>query len=102
MKRKFGLVSLIAVFLLSFIIASHGESYELNESVTAKAVIAVKWYGVGKRALEGLAGIKKVETGWHGIFEVNRIYYDPSKITIDEMVKVLKKAKTFIKVIRIR
>jgi hypothetical protein len=50
---------------------------------------------VGKRALEGLKGVKKVERGFKNFKEINRVFYDPALITIEEMEEALKKAQTY-------
>jgi copper chaperone CopZ len=50
---------------------------------------------VGKRALEGLDGVKKVKSGFKNGREINRVTYNPSLITIEEMVDALKDAKTY-------
>lgn len=54
---------------------------------------------MGKAALEGLDGIKKVTNGWRDLAEINTVYYDPQKITVKEMEKILKKAGTYKKTI---
>ena len=50
---------------------------------------------MGKGALEGLKGVKKVEKGFRGFKETNTVYYDPASITIREMEEALKKAGTY-------
>ena len=50
---------------------------------------------MGKAALEGLPGINKVTRGWHKSREINTVAYDPTVITVDEMITVLKRAGTF-------
>ncbi|MFC1822533.1 hypothetical protein ACFL9T_07485 [Thermodesulfobacteriota bacterium] len=50
---------------------------------------------MGKTALEGLKGVKKVEKGFKDLKEINRIYYDPALITAEEMEDALKRAKTY-------
>jgi hypothetical protein len=50
---------------------------------------------VGKEALEGLEGVEKLETGFSGLREINRAYYNPEKITVKEMIEALKKAGTY-------
>jgi hypothetical protein len=55
---------------------------------------------VGKAALEGRNGIRKVTRGWKGMREINTVYYDPSEITIEEMEKALKKSGTYIETIK--
>jgi copper chaperone CopZ len=51
---------------------------------------------VGKAALYGLEGVKSVQSGFKDRKEANTVIYDPEKITIEEMEKVLKKAGTYI------
>jgi hypothetical protein len=55
---------------------------------------------VGKAALVGSEGVKKVTRGWRGSTEINTVYYDPSKITVEEMEEVLKRAGTYRKTFR--
>jgi hypothetical protein len=50
---------------------------------------------VGKAALEGLRGIKKVEKGFEDFKEINRVYYDPALISIEKMEEALKRAETY-------
>jgi hypothetical protein len=54
---------------------------------------------VGKAALEGLNGVKKVTSGWKGLMEINTVTYDRTVITIEEMEEALKKARTYRKTI---
>jgi len=51
---------------------------------------------VGKAALDGLPGVKKIERGFHNFKEINTVYYDPSLITVAEMEQILKKSGTYI------
>jgi hypothetical protein len=50
---------------------------------------------VGKAALEGLKGVKKVERGFRNFKEINRVYYDPALISVEEMESALKRAGTY-------
>jgi copper chaperone CopZ len=50
---------------------------------------------VGKAALEGLQGVKKVEKSFRDFKEINTVHYDPAKITVEEMEEALKKAQTY-------
>jgi len=50
---------------------------------------------VGKAALEGLDGVVKVTKGFKNFKEINTVYYDPQRITVEEMINVLKSAGTF-------
>lgn len=45
--------------------------------------------------MERLPGVKKVEKGFHGFREINTVFYDPAKVTVDEMERALKKAGTY-------
>jgi hypothetical protein len=40
---------------------------------------------VGAAALEGRSGVLSVEKGWRGASEVNRVVYDPEKVTVEQM-----------------
>jgi len=40
-----------------------------------------------------------VKKGWRGLKEVNRVVYDPEKISIGQMEKLLRSAGTYIKTI---
>lgn len=50
---------------------------------------------MGKAALEGLHGVKKVDKGFRNFKEINTVYYDPAIITVEEMEEALKKAQTY-------
>ena len=50
---------------------------------------------MGKAALEGLKGVKKVERGFKDFKEINTAFYDPTLITIEEMEEALKRAQTY-------
>ena len=70
-----------------------------QEKGTAKVVFKVKCYDEGKAALQGLKGIKKIETGFHYIHETDTVYFDPMMITVEEMETALKKAGTYVETI---
>jgi len=71
-----------------------------EEKGTSKVVFKVKCYDEGKAVLQGMKGIKKIETGFHYIYETDTVYFDPTKITIEEMENSLKKAGTYVETIR--
>jgi len=50
---------------------------------------------VGVAALEGQPGILSVEKGWRRFKEVNRVVYDPAKISIERMEQHLREAGTY-------
>jgi len=51
---------------------------------------------VGKTALEGLNGVKKVTRGFRGFREINTVTYDPGVIHPEQMVAALQEAGTYI------
>ena len=51
---------------------------------------------MGKAALAGLKGVKKVERGFKDSREINTVHYDPSLITVEEMKRALKGAGTYL------
>ena len=71
-----------------------------KDDTEAKVTFAVGWFDVGKEALERLEGVKKVEKGFYKSMEINTVYYDPSKVTIEEMENALKKAGTYKKTLK--
>ena len=73
-------------------------SVNLPSAVAAdsKATFTVQWYDVGQDALEGLKGVEKVEKGWRGSREINTVYYDSEKITIQDMEAALKESGTYV------
>jgi len=46
--------------------------------------------------LERLPGVVRVEKGFFKSSEIDRVYYDPAKITVNEMENALKKAGTYL------
>ncbi len=95
--RKF-LILLFAVVFVSVTFVSVGMSAtdSVNDNPGIKTVtFGVTCYDVGKAALDGLAGIKKVTRGWKDFMEVNTVWYDPSVIGIKEMEDALRKADTY-------
>ena len=86
-------LSLSILFLL--MIGFENTESHANEAELAQATFYVYWYDVGKAALEGLNGVKKVKSGWQDSKEINTVFYDPHEITIKEMEAALKKAKTY-------
>ena len=50
--------------------------------------------------MERLPGVKRVEKGLSDSREINTVFYDPSKVTVEEMEKALKQAKTHRETVR--
>lgn len=57
---------------------------------------------MGKRALEGLKGVKKVKRGFRWTKEINTVHFNPELITVEEMEKALKDARTYVGTVRTR
>jgi len=92
-KLVFILVNVLLLCLTSAI------SSDQQPVADARVIFHVAWYDVGKTALEGLNGIKKVEKGiqrnklWFK--EINTVVYDPQLVTIEEMKGALQEAGTY-------
>ena len=86
-------LSLSILFLL--MIGFENMESNAGEAELVQTTFYVYWYDVGKAALEGLDGVKKVKSGWQDSKEINTVLYDPHEITIEEMEVALKKAKTY-------
>ena len=84
----------LAIVLLLWLGFGDMESHA-DEAPLSKTTFYVYWYDVGKAALVELDGVKKVKNGWHNRKEINTVYYDPSKVTMEEMEAALKKAHTY-------
>ena len=50
---------------------------------------------MGKAALDGLPGVKRVDTGFHGGREINTVLFDPAEISVEDMVNALTAAGTY-------
>jgi copper chaperone CopZ len=50
---------------------------------------------VGKAALEGLAGVLEVTSGFRNSREINTVTYEPDRISVNKMVEALKRAGTY-------
>ncbi len=98
----FGLIPAVAGMVGNAVfspISGKGTAFA-EEKGTSKVVFKVRCYDEGKAALRELKGIKKIETGFHYIHETDTVYFDPTKITINEMETALKKAGTYVETIR--
>ena len=87
--------SLTLFVLMMLFFSGYGVSVA-QDTGTSEAIFYVKWFDVGKEALEGLKGVKKVEKGFRYFKEINTVYYDPAVITIEEMERALTKAGTYL------
>jgi hypothetical protein len=51
---------------------------------------------VGKRALEGLDGVREVRNGFRGFREINTVTFDPSIVTVRVMEEALQSTGTYL------
>ena len=65
----------------------------------AETTFIVRWYDVGVTALAGRSGVLSVEKGWQGRSEINRVVYDPEKITVEQLETLLKKSGTYVRTV---
>ena len=84
---------IIALSILCLIIILAGFSEAV--AAEASATFTVEWYDVGQDALEGLDGVNKVTKGFRDSKEINTVYYDSEKISIQDMETALKEAGTY-------
>ena len=91
MKWTIMVAAMIPAFS-TLILTSHAEL----PGDTARVTFTVHCYDVGGSALDGLPGVISVEKGWLNSKEVNRIVYDPEKISVQQMENRLKKAETYL------
>jgi hypothetical protein len=95
MKSRIFLSGLILMALF-FAACVNGEI--INGQVE-EATFVVRWYDVGVNALAGRSGVLSVERGWRGSSEINTVVYDPQKIGVEKMEKLLKKSGTYIRTV---
>ena len=81
--------------LFSFFVLPALPAFAEESSSTSKVTFHVAWYDVGKSALEGLQGVTGVDKGFRFHKEINTVYYETDKITIEEMEAALKAAGTY-------
>ena len=81
--------------VLSFFITPAQPGFAEETSSSSKVTFHVAWYDVGKSALEGLQGVTSVDKGFRFHKEINTVYYEADKITIEEMEAALRAAGTF-------
>jgi len=93
---KIPVILSLALFVLTLVLVSVYRGPLAQDAGTSEVIFYVKWYDVGKAALEGLKGVKRVEKGFRYLKEINTVYYDPAEITIEEMRTALKKAGTYV------
>ena len=98
--KKFCVLFLPVLFLITLPFVDGHHPVHAENPELSSAVFYVQWYDVGETALEGLEGVKRIEKGFHNAKEINTVYYESSKITIEEMEDALKKAGTYLGTVR--
>jgi copper chaperone CopZ len=93
--NKFYVGFILAVAVIPFLLPGGDLMPHAADPQLSRVTFYVYWYDVGKAALEGLDGVKRVEKGFHDLKETNTVYYDPAVITIAEMEAALRKARTY-------
>ena len=86
----------ILLMIIALVYISGNLTFAGQTELDSKVTFTVQWYDVGKAALEGLAGVHKVEKGFRGSKEINTVYFDPDLITIEKMQDALKEAGTYV------
>ena len=91
--------SLFVIFLFaasfSFFVLPVQPGLAEESSSTSKVTFHVAWYDVGKSALEGLQGVTSVDKGFRFHKEINTVYYEADKISVEEMEAALKAVGTY-------
>ena len=83
-KKSYALFLPILLLITLPLNAGHQPAFAENLELST-VVFYVGWYDVGKAALEGLEGIKRIENGFHNSKEINTVYYDASTVNIEEI-----------------
>ena len=83
-----------AILLLA--LGSVSSACATEQDGEAAVTFTVGCFDVGASALRGRPGILSVQKGWHDGKEVNRVVFDPQKVSVPSMEAWLKSAGTFI------
>ena len=86
-------LNLLAILISLLLMASC--SYGEVPVGKSKATFVVHCYTVGEHALGGQPGVISVTPGWSGSREVDRVVFDPEKITVEQMQELLRQAGTY-------
>lgn len=60
-----------------------------------RATFAVHCYDVGAAALRDRPGVLKIDRGWQGLREVDRVIFDPTLVSVEQLEAWLKAAGTY-------
>ena len=73
-----------------------GSSTFAVETGGYEVTFAVGCFDVGASALQGRPGVISVQKAWSGGREVDRVVFDPQKVSVPAMEKWLKDADTYV------
>ena len=82
--------------LLLLALGSVSSACATEHEAEAAVTFTVGCFDVGASALQGRPGVLTVQKGWHDGKEVNRVVFDPQKVSVPSMETWLKSAGTFI------
>jgi hypothetical protein len=86
-----------SMFALLLLALGGVSSAGAGESGAKSAVtFTVACFDVGAATLQGRPGVLSVQKGWQDGREVNRVVFDPQKVSVPSMEAWLKGAGTFI------
>lgn len=83
----------LAATMLALAISSSTYAVETGEH---EVTFAVGCFDVGAAALQGRPGVISVQKTWSGGREVDRVVFDPQKVSVPTMEGWLKDAGTYI------
>lgn len=69
---------------------------------TKQATFIVHCYDVGADALMGRPGVLAVGRGWQDLHEVDRVSFDPQRVSVEELEAWLREAGTYVRTLEIR
>jgi hypothetical protein len=86
---------IVSATILTIILIAFSATAEVPPGM-AKTTFVVHCYDVGVSALSGKPGVFSVEPGWSGAREVDRVVFNPQKVSVIQLEKWLKEADTYI------
>ena len=93
--KRSGVLFLPLIALMALILADEYSSSRADNLQLSAGTFYVQWYDVGKAALEGLKGIKRIDKGFRESREINTVTYDASIVSVEEMEDALRNAATY-------
>ena len=91
---------ILSALVLYPIIAFVGNDLSESDIIElSEAVFHVSWYDVSEDALDGLKGVKLVNSDYDDYNSIERhiVLYDPALVSVKEMENALKEAGTYLR-----